>query len=318
MKTSNKVWQMTPEGFELVSETVGEADQVMQMKGGTSDTLRNIVSPSSQLHDSSGRPNSDPFSTGGPVNRFLDPLDIFGGQATREAQDAQAALPGQLSNLINTQAGVSRYNTDGPFGSSSWSIDPTTGRASQDVSLNPSQERQFHQANSIAESMLSSAKRRAPGISDSFSYDKAVPDIAAGQYAKTSSLANPLTQGQDAGIAAKLANMGVSGTDAAGDVTRANAGVRAGQEYGARQDATMEAGRLAPQQRLQNINEIAQLIGSQRLNSPTQGGTAVDVSGATRQANQVGIDNLNRQAQQQNATTQGIAQLLSGLGRATQ
>lgn len=316
------VLQMTRSGFEPIFEDSFEyLGPVSEAKGGGNLNPINQLAKTSgpfgdagvvgQLINPAGyaaatqKEGAGPFDPGGVFNKVLDPLDLFGGQAKGDAIQAKKDLPGQLSDLNNLQANVSRYNTNGPFGTSEWSIDPATGRYTQTTKLAPSEQKQFDSRNQIAEQMLGKAKEWAPN--SSFDYNKDVPAIAAQQLAKTNSLTSPvMAQGDDA-LKAKLANMGISGTDAASEAIAARGVNNTSAAQSAQRNATTAAIPLAQQQRQQRMTEIAQLLGSQQLNSPALGGNGVDINGATNAANQVGINNANQSAAQRNANMQAIA-----------
>lgn len=247
---------------------------------------------------------------GGTVNRRLDPLDLFGGQERREALDATEAMPENLRSLNELQANVGRYNTSGPFGTSEWSIDPTTGRYTQTTNLGESQQRQFDSRNAIAEQMMNKAQEFAPASSSSFDYDREVPALAEQQYSKVASLLNPAMGEQQSAWDAKMKNAGVAPTTDAYREVAAQRGADTGDaQYQAKQAATTAAVPLAQQQRQQRMTELAQLMGAQQLNSPAMGGNGIDIAGATGAANQVGINNANLSAAQRNANMQSMAGL---------
>lgn len=251
-----------------------------------------------------------PLDAGGAVNHILDPLDLFGGAEQGQAEVAKRNLPDQLSALNEQQARLSRYDTSGPFGESSWSVDPKTGRYTQTTNLNPSEQRQFDTRNQIAESMLGRANDFAPSTQGSFDYNKEVPDIANTNYQKTSSLTSPYEDSQQSDWQAKMKNIGVSPTSGAyQDVAGQRSADSSQANTNAMQDATTAAIPMAQQQRQQRMTEMAQLIGSQQLNSPAMGGNGIDVAGATQTANQVGIQNQNQSAAQRNANMNAISSL---------
>jgi len=249
------------------------------------------------------------FETGGPVNQALDPLDIFGGKEKGQANDAADALPGQLSALNQQQANLARYDTSGPFGDSSWSIDPTTGRYTQTTNLNPSEQRQFDSRNGIAEQMMNKAGEWAP--QGTFDYNSAVPEIANQQYKNQQSLAAPVMQANDSAWNAKMANAGISPNSDAYKEAQAQRTADTGTAQSqAKYAATTASIPLAQQRRQQQFSELAQLMGNQQLNSPALGGNGIDINGATNAANNVGINNANQSAAQRNANMQSMAGLM--------
>jgi hypothetical protein len=281
------VWQMTPDGFEKLYEDAYEHDgEVAHAKGGA-------------------------LSPGGAVNNVLDPLDLFGGKERGAANDAQRSLQYDLPRLNNLEADTARYNTSGPFGTSAWSIDPKTGRYTQTTNLAPSEQRQFDANNAIAEQMVNKAGEYAPGVADRFSYDAAVPGIADKQYSKVASLVDPVRASNGSAWEAKMANAGISpNSDAYKEVATQRGADTAAAQSGARQQATTAAIPLAQQQRQQRMGEIAQLLGAEQLNTPTTGGTGVDINGSTNAANQVGIDKANQSAASRNAMMNTFAQFV--------
>lgn len=315
------VYQMTPAGFELLEEdshdytgSVAEAKGGVLGQIGSTNSALDLVSPShgwrTAMDSGETSPGAGFTDPGGAANRILDPLDLFGGTEQADAKQAQKDLPGQLTDLNNLQANVSRYNTSGPFGESKWSIDPTTGRYTQTTNLAPSEQRQFDARNQIAEQMMGKAKEWGPASSSNFDYSKEVPALADQQFSKTQSLTAPITNANDAAWKTKMANAGISPTSDAYKEVAGQRGTDAGQaQYQARQAATTAAIPLAQQQRQQRMAEMAQLMGGEQLNSPAQGGTGVDINGATSAANSQGIANANQQAAQRNAMMQSIAGL---------
>jgi hypothetical protein len=300
------VWQMTPEGYELIEEEShdhhGPIAEAKGIGGG------GISLPGYGDNNSS---DSGYFSPGGFVNQGLDPLDLFGGNERGAANRAQRQLPGQLTALNNLQANVSRYDTKGPFGSSAWTIDPTTGRYTQTTNLNPSEQRQFDTRNGIAEQMLNTAQGEAPSVSSAFNYNSDVPAIAQQQLGKVQSLTNPVTQGADAAWSAKMANAGISpDSDAYKEALAQRTADTGAANYQQQQHATMQGAQLAQGQRQQRMAEIAQLMAGEQLNSPALGGNGIDVGGSTSAANQVGIDKANQAAAQRNANFSTLASFM--------
>lgn len=291
------VWQMTADGFHKLYEDAYEHAGSLSEAKSAGDLIEPGIG--------SGR---GVFDTGGPLNQALDPLDLFGGKESAAAGDAARSLPGQLSALVNTQAQTQRYNTAGPFGSSSWSVDPKTGRYTQNVSLAPSEQRQFDTSNQIAEQMLGKAQEYAPSTGGSFSYDRATPGIATQQFSKTQSLAAPVQAKAQGDWQAKMANAGIAPDSAAYQETQAQRIKDSmGATSNARALATTQSPQLAQQQRQQRMAEMAQLLGGEQLNLPTTGGTGVDVAGATAAANAQGIQNANQSAAQRNANMNALA-----------
>ena len=307
--TSNITWQMTPDGFREVYVIHGTSQAKTWMKG--SGDIGKILNPLSNLVDSSTTSDAGWFDPGGKLNHMLDPGDLFGGNEKALAQQAQKDLPGQLSALNQLQANVSRYDTNGPFGTSKWSIDPETGRYTQTTQLAPSEQRQFDARNQIANTMMDKAGQFAPASSSSFDYGSEVPALANAQLSKVSSLTSPVTNNLTSDWQAKMANAGISPTsDAFKEVAAQRAQDAAANQFQQKSAATTAAIPLAQQQRQQRMTELATLLGGQQLNSPALGGNGVDIGGATAAANQAGINNANQSAAQRNANMQSLAGLM--------
>lgn len=248
--------------------------------------------------------SSNFFAPGEAGNQIADPLDLFGGTEKGAANRAKQQLPGQLSDLNELQANIARYDTSGPFGNSSWKVDPTTGRYTQDISLSPSEQNQFNTRNEIANTMLGQVSPQSvSGNAQSYA-----PQIANEQYAKSQSLTNPVQAQSDANWSAKMANAGISpNSDAYKEAQTQRTSDTNLANTQARQLAIAQSPQLANQQRQQRLAQIASALGSMQINSPAMGGNGIDINGSTAAANQAGINNANMSAANRNAMMNSLA-----------
>lgn len=260
----------------------------------------------------------------------------------------KAPVPDPVTS-INAQANANRYNIVGPSGSQTWSKDPS-GQATQTVSLNPSEQKQYDLRNQIAETMLGGSQGQIKDLTDTpfeydtsgfdstpFSFDQATPAAAKASYDRQSALLKPEFDNADREFEQRMANAGVPlGSEAYNDALRQHENdknfaltdaARAADTIGSqlalseRQQRTSEAGSKADRslsQRQQRVNEMARVLGEGEV-APVgaygQSGSPIDVSGAYDAQNEANLANYNAGVQGNNALLGTIGQLgAAGLG----
>lgn len=198
---------------------------------------------------------------------------------------------------IAAEGKANRYNVNSPFGSSQWT-GPTAGENTVTQTLSPAQQRQLAYRNMLADTMLGNASNRAGNLPNSpFNFGEATPDVAKAQYEKNVSLLQPQFERMDKDFEQRMTNSGIPvGSDAYNEALRAHESNKNTALTGLAKDATTQGTQLGLQQRQENLNEIAQLMGGSQLQPLTPaGGGSVDASSAF--ANQQA--GLNRQYQGQ-------------------
>jgi hypothetical protein len=260
MKVSRKtIWQMTPQGYELLEE--------------------------------------DAFDHDGPV---------------AAAKGGSKGVPDPTAQIAAEQ-NANQYNVVSPNGSISYSKDPT-GRTTQTTTLSPSEQKQLDTSNQIAETMLTGAQKKIPGLADtSFDYNDEGSTAAKAAYQRQVDLLTPEFTKQDAAWEDRMANQGLpTGSEAYLDSQRQHENDKNFALTQAAQQAETEGTQLALSQRQQNYNELAAALGGQQLNPVGSYGSAaapVDAAGAYAQKNQAAIAAQLADTQSRNALLGAAAQV---------
>src|SRR5882724_2686845 len=214
---------------------------------------------------------------------------------------------------IAAEQNANQYNIVSPTGSINYSKDPT-GRTTQTTTLSPSEQKQLDTSNQIAETMLTGAQKKIPGLSDtSFDYNDQGSTAAKAAYQRQVDLLNPEFAKQDTAWEDRLANQGIPlGSEAYNDSLRQHENDKNFALTQAAQAAETEGTGLALSQRQQQYNELAAALGGQQLNPVgafSQPAAPVDVAGAYAQKNQASIAQQMANQQSQNALLGAGAQL---------
>jgi hypothetical protein len=255
------VFQMTPEGFELLEE--------------------------------------DSYDYDGPI------AEAKGGYTPSIDANTQAGL-------IKQSADLNRTNTAGTYGSSEWSIDPTTGRYTQNVSIDPSQQRQLDSRNAIAENLIGDAGKQFSHVGGPFDYSSDVSPSARASFDRVASRMAPDFELQSKRQDQDLANGGIPvGSEAYNNEQRKLDQSQSDQLYNAAEGSANTQNQMDVNERQQQFSDIANLLGERNMQTPTQGtNAAIDTTGNFNTLNG-GIQSLRNQAasQQQSGTSALMAAL---------
>lgn len=214
---------------------------------------------------------------------------------------------------IAAEQNANQYNVVSPNGSINYSKDPT-GRTTQTTTLSPSEQKQLDTSNQIAETMLTGAQKKIPGLADtSFDYNDQGSTAAKAAYQRQVDLLTPEFDKQDTAWEDRMANQGLpTGGEAYLDSQRQHENDKNFALTQAAQQAETEGTQLALSQRQQNYNELAAALGGQQLNpvgSYGQPAAPVDAAGAYAQKNQAQIAAQLADTQSRNALIGSAAQL---------
>lgn len=252
MRVSNKSWQMTERGYDILAEDVHDyAGPVMLAKGGS--------------------------SSGSLSSQTIDP-------ATQ-------------ARLIRQSADVNRTNTSGTYGSSSWSIDPSTGQYTQSVDLDPSQQRQLDTRNNIAESMLGQVGGDVKGLGGAFNYSDSVSPTARASFDNTVSRLQPSFDQQTRDFDQTQANNGIPiGSEAYNKEQQKLEQGQNDQIQGAATGSVDQQNSMDVSQRQQQYSDIANMLATRNTQTPLVGtNSAIDTTGTANML-QGGVNALNNQA----------------------
>jgi hypothetical protein len=221
--------------------------------------------------------------------------------------------PATQAMLIRQSADLNRTNTAGTYGSSEWSIDPQTGRYTQNVSLDPSQQRQLDTRNGIAENMLGSAHGQLGAVSTPFSYSDSVSPTARAGFDAASARLAPDFEQQNRSFDQTQANRGIPiGSESYNKDQRTLQQGQNDQLTSAAEGAVNTGNQQDLSQRQQNYSDIANLLAAQNTQTPTAGtNAAVDTTGNFNTLNG-NVGALRNAAASQQA--QGTSALFSLLG----
>jgi hypothetical protein len=219
---------------------------------------------------------------------------------TAAANTPQASPEEQMSS----QAKYARFNAVGPGGSQTWADTPTSGTLY--TTLSGPQQEQFNLRNQIASQLLGRASSQIPQIPSSpFNFNEATPDAAKAQYNKQVALLQPQFERNDKDFEQRMANMGLPvGSDAYNEAMRQHENDKNFALTQASQDATTTGANMALQQRQQNYNELAALLGGQQLQMAPGGAGQGPVNASAAYANQAQQQALAAQQLQQQYQSQ--------------
>lgn len=227
----------------------------------------------------------------------------------------------------NAEAAANRVNVIGPSGSQTYTQGPRTiigydsaGRpqygttSTQNIKLNPSEQRQFDLHNQIAEELLGGSATNIPSFAnDPFSFNEQGSNAATAQFQRQKAFLDPEFAKADATFEQKMTNSGIPvGSEAYNDALRQHENDKNFALTSAAQGAEGTGAQLGLAERQQRYNEIAAALGGQQLMPVNALGSApapVDVAGAYAAKNAADMQN----ARNANAGTNA---LLSGLGTA--
>lgn len=223
---------------------------------------------------------------------------------------------------VNAQTAANRYNSVGPNSSTSWDIGDRTiigydskgnpqygNQATQTVSLNPSEQRQLEGRNSVAESMIGTARDSAGELADPFSFNNQGSTAAKALYDRQVALMAPDIKMRDETFEDRMANSGIPvGSDA---YTEALRGHENNKNFALNQ-ASMQSeelgANLALQERQQRFAELAQaLSGGTTPTAGTDGGN-VDVTGAYQSAADADLAKYNARITESQTNNQAVMQ----------
>jgi hypothetical protein len=190
---------------------------------------------------------------------------------------------------IEAEAAANRYNVNSPFGTQTWSRNGD--QWTQNVTLNPSEQRQYDSRNAIAEAMMGQAQTSVgggvPGYSDrpqmsqlpanyqgrgdfssgmsdpgSFSLNQSTPEASKAHYARIAESLDPTFEKQTRGFEQRMSNAGIPvGSEAYNDAY----GEMLDQQNRSLRDAAYESAEMAPQlalaERGQQMSDRGQLYG---------------------------------------------------------
>lgn len=265
------VFQMTPEGYDLLEEVSHDYEGlVARAKGGSAPAA---------------------------------PDPAISTNAEAAANRTNVTSPFGTSTWSRGDTDIIGYDSSGnPQYGSTWN---------QDIKLNPSEQTQYDTRNQIAEQLLGSASTRIPEFADNaFSFDSATPEVAKAQYTKNMALLEPEFAKADDRFEQKWANAGIPvGSEAYNDVMRQHEGDQNTARSSAAADAITYGNTLSQQERQQNYNELAAALGSQQLNLPNAGttpGAPLDVSSAYQNQYNSRLANWNAGQAEQQGTTNAL------------
>lgn len=212
---------------------------------------------------------------------------------------------------INAQASANRYNIVGPSGSQTWSTDPN-GQATQTVSLNPAEQKQYDLQNQIADQLLTGNQQHIKDLTDTpfqydesgfesspyttdtsglgkgdFSFDQATPAAAKALYDQQIALLQPQFERSDKDFEQGLANQGIPmGSEAYNEAMTQHENNKNFALTQASQAATQLGSQLALSQRQQNQTEGGQMASlglTQRQQRETEATQKANMSLTQRQ-----------------------------------
>jgi len=233
----------------------------------------------------------------------------FGGGGSGGAQ----IDPETMGMLAKQSADLNRTNTSGTYGKSSWSIDPATGRYSQKVDLDPSQQRQLDTRNKIAETMIGNAGNSFGGMKGPFGYSSDVSPAALASFDAASARLKPQFEQQTRNFDQNMYNGGIPmGSEA---YNKAERDLSQGQNDALSQAAEGSANTqnsMDLSQRQQRYSDIAGMLGTQNTQTPTAGtNAAIDTTGNYDKLNSNVTSMFNNAASKQAGGTNALMGLLA-------
>lgn len=221
--------------------------------------------------------------------------------------------PATMAMLTKQSADLNRTNTAGTYGKSSWTIDPTTGRYTQNVELDPSQQRQLDSRNSIAEQMMGGARSNLDDIDGPFGYSSDVSPSARASFDATKARLTPQFEEQGRSFDQHMADTGIPmGAEQYNKGQRKLAQSQNDQLTQAATGSANTQNTMDLTGRQQKYSDIAQMLDSQNTQQPTAGTqAAVDTTGNFNALNNNVTGLFNNAAQKQASGTSSLMSLLA-------
>jgi len=227
---------------------------------------------------------------------------------TRETDTTFAGKPGKAPTqklpeppdpfeLIRTQGAENRINEVGPSGSTMYNRDPTTGVWTANREFSPELQGLYDQQVQMMQG-------------DPNAYNE---DIANAMYARQKTMLDPLFEQQNRSLDQKLADQGLPiGSEAYGGEKDRAQRMQNEAYTGAQQQAVLSGSQFGQQQRQNEFNQMAALLGGQQV-----GATApIDVTGPFQNQYQGQVNSINaanQNAANTNASAASNAASLAGL-----
>ena len=182
-----------------------------------------------------------------------DPPDPPDYQALAAQQAADSAQRTQFQTRAN------RPNVSTPYGSSRWTLDDTTGQATQDITLNPSAQRALDAQQSVAEDLSGTGSTLTGRVADDLAnpvdysqfrgygdigdYDERRNAAEEASYGRAVSRLDPMWDQRTSDIDIKLRNQGLVPGDEAYDRAYANESRARNDAYAIAAQDSIAAGR---------------------------------------------------------------------------
>lgn len=230
----------------------------------------------------------------GPLTKETD--TTYGGGKPGKAPTQKSPKAPDPFEIIAAQGRENRVNEIGPSGSTIYSKDPTTGVWTANRSFSPELQGLYNQQVGMMQG-------------DPNAYNE---QVANAMYGRQRTMLDPLFDQQNRALEQKLADQGLPiGSEAYGGEWDRNQRMQ-NEAYGqAQQGATLAGTQVGMQQRQNEFNQMAALLGGQQV-GPT---APIDVTGpynSQYQGQLNSVNSANANAAQRNAqTTSGAASLAS-------
>lgn len=229
-----------------------------------------------------------------------------------QAPSSSSIDPATMGMLLKQSGDLNRTNTTGTYGSSSWTIDPTTGRYKQTVDLNPNEQSQLDTRNQISEQMLNNANGLTGSTGSPFDYGSSVSDASKAGFDRTISALKPQWDQQNRAFDQSEADTGIPiGSE---KYNRDQMNLQTNQNndlYGAAQSSVNADNSQSLSNNQQNYSDIANMIGMQNTQQPTAGtNAAIDTTGNYDKLNSGVTALLNSAASKQAGGTSALIGLL--------
>lgn len=246
----------------------------------------------------------DRLGGGGFGSRALDPGGLFGEETETQYAGSKPGKPApskppvapDAERLIELQGRENRVNEIGPSGSTMYTRDPDTKVWTANRKFSPELQGLYD-------------KQVGMISGDPNAYNQQVADT---MFARSKSNLDPLFGQQDRALEQKLADQGLSiGSEAYQGEWDRNQRMKNEAYTGASRDAMLAGSQLGTQQRQNEFNQMAALLGGQQV-GPT---SPIDVTGPFNSQYQGALNSVNAsntaQAQQRQQSTSGAASLAS-------
>jgi len=243
---------------------------------------------------SSGGYEYGPASMGLPLTSETE--TTYGGGKPGKAPTQKAPEAPDAFEIIRAQGTENRVNEVGPSGSTMYNRDPDSGVWTANREFSPELQGLYNQQVEMMQG-------------DPNAYNE---DIANAMYGRQKTMLDPLFEQQSRSLDQKLADQGLPiGSEAYANEQDRQARMQNEAYTGAQQQAVLSGSQFGQQQRQNEFNQMAALLGGQQV-----GATApIDVTGPFAsqyqgQVNAVNAANANA-AQRNSATTSSAASLAS-------